>query len=113
MDAAFRRDGRHVRAQVDPELRIALAETDRRRTRDQARQTERRQRPFIKTPGAFQVAYADGNVVDYLRCIRVAVKRVAREESGPILTRHSGATRSVEPGISRFRIWSCGPFRND
>src|SRR6202040_2789861 len=21
--------------------------------------------------------------------------------------------RSVEPGISRFRVWSCGPSRND
>ncbi len=30
-----------------------------------------------------------------------------------LLTRHSGATRSVEPGISRFRVWSFGPSRND
>jgi hypothetical protein len=28
-------------------------------------------------------------------------------------TRHSGAMRSIEPGISRFRVWSCGPSRND
>ena len=27
--------------------------------------------------------------------------------------RHSGAMRSIEPGISRFRIWSFGPARND
>src|SRR5450631_825051 len=27
--------------------------------------------------------------------------------------RHSGAMRSIEPGISRFRVWSCGPSRND
>jgi hypothetical protein len=26
---------------------------------------------------------------------------------------HSGAMRSIEPGISRFRVWSCGPSRND
>jgi hypothetical protein len=28
-------------------------------------------------------------------------------------SRHSGAMRSIEPGISRFRVWSCGPSRND
>jgi len=27
--------------------------------------------------------------------------------------RHSGAVRSTEPGISRFRVWSFGPSRND
>jgi hypothetical protein len=27
--------------------------------------------------------------------------------------RHSGAVRSTEPGISRFRVWSSGPSRND
>src|SRR6201990_2219505 len=27
--------------------------------------------------------------------------------------RHSGAMRSIEPGISRFRVWSFGPSRND
>jgi hypothetical protein len=27
--------------------------------------------------------------------------------------RHSGATRSDEPGISRFQVWSFGPSRND
>src|SRR6266436_3935792 len=27
--------------------------------------------------------------------------------------RHSGAMRSIEPGISRFRVWSYGPSRND
>src|SRR5439155_18348199 len=26
---------------------------------------------------------------------------------------HSGAMRSIEPGISRFRVWSFGPSRND
>src|SRR5437879_2623927 len=29
------------------------------------------------------------------------------------LGRHSGAMRSIEPGISRFRVWSFGPSRND
>ncbi len=28
-------------------------------------------------------------------------------------SRHSGAMRSIEPGISRFRVWSFGPSRND
>src|SRR5690242_6210810 len=27
--------------------------------------------------------------------------------------RHSGAVRSIEPGISRFRVWSFEPSRND
>src|SRR5436309_1988390 len=27
--------------------------------------------------------------------------------------RHSGAVRRTEPGISRFRVWSYGPSRND
>ena len=26
---------------------------------------------------------------------------------------HSGAMRSIEPGISRFWVWPCGPSRND
>src|SRR3569623_1963472 len=29
------------------------------------------------------------------------------------LTRHSGAMRSIEPGISRFQVRSFGPPRND
>jgi hypothetical protein len=29
------------------------------------------------------------------------------------MIRHSGAMRSIEPGISRFRVWSFGPSRND
>src|SRR5438132_14361518 len=29
------------------------------------------------------------------------------------LLRQSGAMRSIEPGISRFRVWSFGPSRND
>ena len=28
-------------------------------------------------------------------------------------SRHSGAMRSIEPGISRFRVWPFGPSRND
>ena len=31
----------------------------------------------------------------------------------PVNGRHSGAMRSIEPGISRFRVWSFGPSRND
>ncbi|MET4847179.1 membrane carboxypeptidase/penicillin-binding protein PbpC [Bradyrhizobium japonicum] len=29
------------------------------------------------------------------------------------VSRHSGAVRSADPGISRFRVWSFGPSRND
>jgi len=36
---------------------------------------------------------------------------VIAERKRPTL-RHSGAMRSIEPGISRFRVWSCGPSRN-
>src|SRR5215204_5104461 len=32
---------------------------------------------------------------------------------GRAILRHSGAMRSIEPGISRFRVWSFGPSRND
>src|SRR4030095_376014 len=32
---------------------------------------------------------------------------------GREVSRHSGAMRSIEPGISRFRVWSFGPSRND
>jgi hypothetical protein len=35
------------------------------------------------------------------------------EWSEKIYHRHSGAMRSIEPGISRFRVWSFGPSRND
>ena len=34
-------------------------------------------------------------------------------EATQSIRRHSGAMRSIEPGISRFRVWSCGPSRND
>jgi hypothetical protein len=57
----------HIGAKVDPELRIALAETDRRRPRHQARQPERGQRDFIEARGAFEIADADGDVVDHDR----------------------------------------------
>src|SRR6185436_18647980 len=33
--------------------------------------------------------------------------------SRQIQPRHPGAMRSIEPGISRFRVWSFGPSRND
>src|SRR3977135_1761783 len=65
MDAAPRLNRRHTGAQVDPELGIALAETDRRRPRHQSRKPERRQRQFIKSRGAFEVADANGDMVDH------------------------------------------------
>src|SRR6267142_2362465 len=65
MDAAPRLNRRHTGAQVDPELGIALAETDRRRPRHQSRKPERRQRQFIKSRGTFEVADANGNMIDH------------------------------------------------
>jgi hypothetical protein len=38
---------------------------------------------------------------------------VIASEATQSIRRHSGAMRSIEPGISRFRVWSCGPSRND
>src|SRR3984885_1687160 len=29
------------------------------------------------------------------------------------MKRHSGRCESIDPGISRFRVWSFGPARND
>ncbi|TFV48694.1 hypothetical protein E4K65_11380 [Bradyrhizobium niftali] len=38
----------------------------------------------------------------------------SQAHDGPLFwRRHSGAVRSTEPGISRFRVWSFGPSRND
>src|ERR1700744_4893891 len=36
-----------------------------------------------------------------------------RNMMGVMLICHSGAMRSIEPGISRFRVWSFGPSWND
>src|SRR5450759_4809107 len=41
---------------------------------------------------------------------RVANARLLRAKCR---SSHSGAMRSIEPGISRFRVWSFGPSRND
>src|SRR5437667_7624248 len=65
MDAALRLDLRHLGAQVDPELRIALAKPDRRQPRHQSRKPERRQSGFIEAGRAFEIANADGDVVDH------------------------------------------------
>src|ERR1700690_806162 len=67
MDAAFWRDPRHARAQIDPELRIALAEADRARPRHQPRKPERGQDCLIEPRGSFEVADADGDMVDHNR----------------------------------------------
>jgi len=31
-------------------------------------------------------------------------------EAGGVAVRHSGAMRSIEPGISRFNLWIPGPM---
>src|ERR1700674_5644140 len=66
MAAAVRRDRRHARAPIDPEFRIGFAETDRGGPCHDPLQAERRQCCFIKTRRAFEVADADGDVVDHL-----------------------------------------------
>src|SRR5207237_10939102 len=40
-------------------------------------------------------------------------RRAEGGKRGVAFVRHSGAMRSIEPGISRFRVWSFGPSRND
>src|SRR5260370_36849091 len=51
------------------------------------------------------------------RMIEAAHRRAVDEQAvgchGLLLSRHSGAMQSIEPGISRFRVWSFGPSRND
>src|SRR5258705_3117432 len=81
MRAAPRLNRRHTGTQVDPELGIALAETDRRRPRHQPRKPERRQHRFIKTRGAFEVADADGDVVDHKGCIPPGIETSFRGAS--------------------------------
>src|SRR6185503_19066750 len=45
---------------------------------------------------------------------RLARARDAQDsETGNLVRRRSGAMRSIEPGTSRFRVWSFGPSRND
>ena len=48
MNAALGRDLRHIGTKIDPELGIALAETNRPGPRHQSRKPERRQRQFVK-----------------------------------------------------------------
>src|SRR5690242_6020318 len=73
MAAALRRNLRHLRAQIDPEFGIALAEADGARACDQQRKAERRQRAFVKARRALEVADADRDVVDHLSKIPQAV----------------------------------------
>src|SRR5262249_34724225 len=65
MSAAFMRHFCHPIAQVDPELRIGLAEADGRRPCDEARQPERGERRLIEARGAVEIGYTDGDVIDH------------------------------------------------
>src|SRR6202008_4834888 len=65
MRAAFIRDLRHVGAQIEPELRIALAEADRRRPAHQPREPERCQHRLVETRRTVEVGNTDGDVVDH------------------------------------------------
>src|SRR5437660_12820936 len=70
MAAAALLHPRHVLAQIDPELRIGFAETNRRWSRHLPRKPKRRQRHFIEARGTLEVADADGDVVDHLSCLQ-------------------------------------------
>src|SRR6185312_2778975 len=65
MRTTRRRDRRHVVAKIDPEFRIALAESDRGRARFEPRKAERRQHCFIEARGGIKIAHRNGNVVDH------------------------------------------------
>ena len=65
--AALGRDLCHAGAQIDPELRIGLAEADRRRPRHEPREAERGERCLVETRGAIEIGDADGDVVDHGR----------------------------------------------
>jgi hypothetical protein len=68
------------------------------------------------TARAQRVAGSGRHILICRHCKARLVRRSSTSEGGgdeAIILRHSGAMRSIEPGISRFRVWSCGPSRND
>src|SRR5205809_5603330 len=62
----------------------------------------------------FQLAQCGDQEVLRFRRQGMRNPRLGLRRQGVIsIDRHSGAMRSIEPGISRFRVWSFGPSRND
>jgi hypothetical protein len=91
MRAAAATDLSHIGAEIDPELGIALAETDRGRPRYQTRKSERRQGLLIKARGSFEVTNGDGYMVDHDNFFGAfpsfsKLSRGARQAGAPDLT---------------------------
>jgi hypothetical protein len=57
--------GREPRSIIEPELGIALAESDRRRTRLELRIADRKQDRFVETRGALKIGNGNGDVIDH------------------------------------------------
>ena len=62
-------DGRHLGAQVQPELGILLAEADRGRALDEPREAEWRQQALVEGGTRRQIADGHGDVVDHARSL--------------------------------------------
>src|SRR5277367_525684 len=94
MGAATLLHPRHALAQIDPELRIGFAEADRGRPRHQTRKPERRQGRPVESRGAFEVANADGDVVDHLQGLGYSPSlRGAQRRSNPFFLWRNGLLR--------------------
>ena len=82
MHAGVGGDGRHLGAQVQPELGIFLAETHRGRALDEPRQAERRKEMLVKRGARRQIAYGHGDVVDHARSLALVARLPVDESRG-------------------------------
>jgi hypothetical protein len=67
----------------------------------------RKQEPILRACGASSMPWPIASI------IRVSGILDRPPSRAMTVSGHSGAMRSIEPGISRFRVWSFGPSRND
>src|ERR1700730_796150 len=81
MGAAFMRYLAHAPTQIDPELRIGLAESDRPRPCHQPRETECGKCCFVEAGGAFEIGDTDGDVV-----VHLSLPLSSWRKPGPITT---------------------------
>src|SRR5579872_4477007 len=109
MATALGRHLRHLTTQVDPEFGIGFSETDGPRPRDQSNQTERRQRGFIEARGPFELADADGDMVDHLNASHRDVIPGRCEASNPE-SRDSGSGPSDHPGMTEVSLTPALPI---